>query len=253
MGLCLSEQLADPLATISLNRSHREGPFQSHELALARRLLPHFRSSYAIMRRIGWLETRYATIGSAIERMRVGFILANAAGKCLYRNGAADASVSNGNGLMLTKDEVLRCTDAGTQQRLRTALQSAMQGRLTMPERIHVRDLSGHLVHVIVVTMIRASFGLGQIEHACAAIFIHAPAPRLASSESQLRLAFGLTAAEARLAALLANGDELSLCARTLELSLSTVRTQLRSVFAKTGTNRQATLQAALLFALSIA
>jgi DNA-binding CsgD family transcriptional regulator len=53
---------------------------------------------------------------------------------------------------------------------------------------------------------------------------------------------FGLTPAEARLALALGAGESLEDAAETFGVGLTTVRTQLRQVFAKTDTNRQADL-----------
>ncbi|MCE9521753.1 MAG: alpha/beta fold hydrolase [Alphaproteobacteria bacterium] len=52
----------------------------------------------------------------------------------------------------------------------------------------------------------------------------------------------GLTAAEARLAAKLVQGLQLSECAASLGISTHTARTQLKNIFAKTGTKRQSEL-----------
>ena len=56
------------------------------------------------------------------------------------------------------------------------------------------------------------------------------------------RNAFDLTAAESRIAAALATGKDLDSFAAERQLSKQTVRNQLKSVFLKTGTNRQAQL-----------
>lgn len=53
---------------------------------------------------------------------------------------------------------------------------------------------------------------------------------------------FGLTPAEARLALLLVGGDTVNEVAERLHLSVATVRTQLKAVFEKTHTHRQAEL-----------
>lgn len=53
---------------------------------------------------------------------------------------------------------------------------------------------------------------------------------------------FGLTAAEARLAALLAGGFTVAEAAAAHRVSVATVRTQLAAIFAKTHTSRQAEL-----------
>jgi DNA-binding CsgD family transcriptional regulator len=63
----------------------------------------------------------------------------------------------------------------------------------------------------------------------------------------RLRIAFGLTRAEARLACAIAEGRSPAEAAALFGRKLTTVRSQLRQVFAKTGTSRQAELVALLL------
>jgi DNA-binding CsgD family transcriptional regulator len=70
----------------------------------------------------------------------------------------------------------------------------------------------------------------------------HLPSP----SEDVLRDIFELTQAEARIAQRLAKGDSLEEIAEHLNIRMSTARTQLSSVFAKTSTCRQGKLVAIL-------
>jgi DNA-binding CsgD family transcriptional regulator len=71
-------------------------------------------------------------------------------------------------------------------------------------------------------------------------------AGRMASTV-QLRAAFGLSKAEARLALYLAAGASLASMAEAFDVKLTTIRSQLQQVFSKTGTSRQAELVALLL------
>ena len=61
-----------------------------------------------------------------------------------------------------------------------------------------------------------------------------------------LNAVFGLSAAEARLAQLLARGESVESAAQMLEIKPTTARSQLAAVFEKTGTRRQAKLVALL-------
>ena len=61
-------------------------------------------------------------------------------------------------------------------------------------------------------------------------------------SVDTLRSAFGLSAAEARLLSLLATGATLRQAAEIIGVSYSTVMSQIKSCFQKTGTHRQAEL-----------
>jgi DNA-binding CsgD family transcriptional regulator len=61
-----------------------------------------------------------------------------------------------------------------------------------------------------------------------------------------LRTVFDLTHAEARIAQSLARGESLEEIAQRLDIRMSTARTQLASIFAKTSTCRQGKLVAIL-------
>ena len=62
-----------------------------------------------------------------------------------------------------------------------------------------------------------------------------------------LRSTFGLTATEAEVALALVGGASASAIARTRAVSLETIRSHLKTIFAKTGTRRQAHLVALIL------
>jgi DNA-binding CsgD family transcriptional regulator len=65
-------------------------------------------------------------------------------------------------------------------------------------------------------------------------------------SEDALRQVLSLTGAEARLAQGIARGDSVEDIAQSLNIRMSTARTQLAAIFAKTHTRRQAKLTAML-------
>jgi DNA-binding CsgD family transcriptional regulator len=65
-------------------------------------------------------------------------------------------------------------------------------------------------------------------------------------AQATLKAVFGLSEAEARLAARLASGEALELVTQRFGIAKETGRNQLKSVFAKTGVHRQAELVALL-------
>jgi DNA-binding CsgD family transcriptional regulator len=78
------------------------------------------------------------------------------------------------------------------------------------------------------------------------ALFLARPGPEKNTDPQALRDLLGLTVAEARLTAVLAQGHSLVEAARRLGIAHNTAKVQLRAVFAKTGVNRQAQLVALL-------
>jgi DNA-binding CsgD family transcriptional regulator len=81
-------------------------------------------------------------------------------------------------------------------------------------------------------------------------IIINDPDSDAPPRSEQLRAAFGLTEAEARLAALLGAGDELRSAAAKLGITYGTARARLSGIFEKTQTRRQAELIRVLLAGL---
>jgi DNA-binding CsgD family transcriptional regulator len=106
----------------------------------------------------------------------------------------------------------------------------------------------------------RLSFiALGEVRHSTPsvnepayALVLHDPnvTPKLDTNRAQEL--FGLTPAEAKLAAKILEGNSLSECAELLDISPHTARAQLRSVFMKTNTSRQSELLSLILRSCSI-
>ncbi len=98
-------------------------------------------------------------------------------------------------------------------------------------------------LHVSVMPMHTANplLDLGH-ERVCAALFLSDPIEAPAPPAAVLMALFGLTRAEARVAGALAEGRSLEEVSERFRLSKQTVRTQLKSVFFKTGTSRQSEL-----------
>jgi DNA-binding CsgD family transcriptional regulator/PAS domain-containing protein len=93
-------------------------------------------------------------------------------------------------------------------------------------------------LQLIVSPLSRARRFLAPFE-AAAIVHLIDPAAVKPVDGSAIAELFGLTPAEARLAAALAGGDSLAEAAASYGVSIGTVRTQLKSIFGKMGINRQ--------------
>ncbi len=106
---------------------------------------------------------------------------------------------------------------------------------------VKVSRPSGLPPYLISVMPLSALSILGQ-QRPSAALFVYDRSIGRIPAISVLREIFGLTAAEARVAILLARGKTVREIVSMLGLSSNTIRTQLRPVFAKTQTKRQSEL-----------
>lgn len=87
----------------------------------------------------------------------------------------------------------------------------------------------------------------GQAGVEYTAVFLHDPDAAFEVDSFQLAVLFDLSYAEARVTAYLAAGSSLAAIAEDFHLSIHTVRTELKSVFRKTGASSQAELIRAIL------
>ena len=87
-----------------------------------------------------------------------------------------------------------------------------------------------------------AASGQDTTNEACAVIFGADPEGSHVGTTTVLETLYGLTRAEAELVRLVAEGHSLDEVASERGVTMNTVRSQLKQVFAKTDTNRQGQL-----------
>lgn len=127
---------------------------------------------------------------------------------------------------------------------LKSALRVAAGADLLLTAPIQVsRPAGGAPLLVLAVPLPRPSFPLWElVAPARVLLVIVDPEAKSRATASAIRAAYGLTAAEARVALLVASGVTRSQMPELLGVSSDTVKTQLRRCFEKTGTHSQAEL-----------
>jgi DNA-binding CsgD family transcriptional regulator len=110
-----------------------------------------------------------------------------------------------------------------------------------------LRQLAPHLIRAWRIGRTRPSTSVMRAWDAADTDAAPAPDRAVLPGVLRLRADFGLTKAEARLALHLAEGASLASAAEAFNVKLTTIRSQLQQVFAKTGTCRQPELVAMIL------
>src|SRR5262245_8911248 len=120
-------------------------------------------------------------------------------------------------------------------------------------ERVFARALNGAAASAVVTLPSGGRqalwrVNLGRLEHGdngeTAVLMLFAPPPASVGTLTALQRLFALTAAEARVLALLLDDCRPREIADELQISITTVRSHLQALFAKTGTRRQSELVA---------
>lgn len=230
-------------------RPTRSGPFQARKLALLQRVIPHLQRAMQVCLRLNDLETRAAAGEDLWDRLPFGIVLLDQAGRILWTNLVADAVIAAGDGLS-ARGGFLLAADATGNARLQRLIGEAARtglghglhagGALSLARPSLKRPLA------LLVSPFRAErIVLGASP--AAAVLISDPERKPLAPAEQLAELYGFTAREAALVSLLLEGLDLAETAERLAVSMNTVRTHLRQVFAKTNTHRQAELVSVLL------
>jgi len=183
-------------------------------------------------------------LARAFDMLDCALLIVTDEGKVEYRNRLATALLRDGLGGLRLVGGVLTATPGKTRDTLAEVIRLACTGLqaggvcLTQPGVPPERWLR--------IAVAPVYFGGPARNATRAAVWIVNTGPPALPSEDLLGALFGLTRAEARLARGVLTGSTAAEYARQVGVRMATVRTQLHSIFVKTGVTRQAELVALL-------
>jgi DNA-binding CsgD family transcriptional regulator len=223
--------------TLSIQRSIAQGPFTAKE---QQRLAAHsicLSGAAALAQALGMARAD-AALG-AFEVSNTAVVLLDRCAEVLRINGAAQRLL--GPHLQITRKrltsrdrDATAALDRALHALLWTQISSALMPPVMLP-RIDKRPLLAYPIRLSVVS----TDALAPCQAVVVLVDLDArPRP----PENALSVSFGLTAAEARLAVRIATGASLESVADEIGIALETARHQLKAIFAKTDTHRQAEL-----------
>ncbi|MFK7730135.1 MAG: helix-turn-helix transcriptional regulator, partial [Pseudomonadales bacterium] len=178
--------------------------------------------------------------------MDIASVIVNANLEVLSANQPARQILRERDGVYVRHD-ALRCSSSTDQKKLEEACRELLeltrkdeQAQSTMSIAIARASLETKWdVHIRLVPKQNVVFDQGGPE---LVLLLQGPVRECAPSQARLIDVFGVTPAEAKLIAHLVDGLTLTAAAQALGVSRNTARTQLSSIFGKTGVNRQAQL-----------
>ena len=249
MAACVGRDRAET-PFCCLLRGRAEGPFEADELEGLALLAPHIRRALEISNRLGRAETRVRAGTAALDALAFGCLVVDAEARPVEWNLAAREIVADGDGLRLRGEclSAARPVETGRLHGLvRGACLTAGGRGLGAGGALAVPRPSGRKPLNLLVVPFRGGSEPGRAGRPAAIVFVTDPERQSRAGAGSLAGLFGLTPAEARIAAALLDGDSVEAAARRLHLSVHTVRNHLKSVFSKTGTARQSELVRAML------
>lgn len=231
--------------TFAAQRGKRAGAFSDDDMRLMSTLSPHVTRAVQVHRKIASVTAEKEYAQGALDQLRMGVILADNSGTPLYLNRAAELMMTQDTGLGVFHNRLAVHSPAET-AKLHQLIADASAGvngvtiggdmRITMPSKLEFLHCLVTPVSPEISFMLNTSLGPD-----CIAVFLTKPG-NLQLSPKRLVTLYKITPAEARLASRLAALRSVEEAADDLGITLSTARSQLKSVFAKTGTKSQSEL-----------
>jgi DNA-binding CsgD family transcriptional regulator len=240
------------LSVLSTMRSKIKGPFGDREMELLRLLRPHVQRGMEIHRALCRAEVRATLNAEALDMLDVGVVVLDANGQILVSNCRAREMAATRDGFWFERGGII--TAANTMNtKLRQLVGSAAQINLTLASggTLLLERPSGKRSYRVVVSPLSGSSAAKR--EGIVGVIITDPDAPFRVDHVLLRTLFNLTPAEVLVATHLLNHHRVNAVAANLGISVETVRTHIKKMFSKTGTDRQADLLSMLSSAASAA
>lgn len=251
---------------VSVYRAANDAVFDAGDLALMRRLMAHMSRSLGVMFHLRDSQLQVASNLVALDRLAAGVVLIDGRGAVQFANAAAERLFRRADPITVTAPSGVGARRLGLAPRL-SRLEDSFQRALSRSLESLVGDSPvGHFSEAIVLPDATAkpscvlhmaplgnapTFTAGGARPQ-AIMFLYDLTAAAAVPSATLCELFGLTPAEARAALQILQGGGVEDMGLRLGVSANTVKSQLKAVYAKTRTNRQADLLK-LILALAVA
>ena len=222
----------------------RTGGWQSDQLELIAYLLPHIRQFVLVRQALAGVDALGAGLAGLLDNHRIGAIHLDRRGRIVETNARALAILRRGEGLC-DRDGTLHAwlpADHGRLQRLMGQALPAFGGEAPTGGSMTVRRPAGQArlgLHVSPVGDAQADFGGPRV---AALVLVVDPASRPRIDPCRVAATLGLTPSEARVSALLAEGQSVREIAAASGYRESYVRWLLKQVYKKQGVSGQVAL-----------
>jgi DNA-binding CsgD family transcriptional regulator len=242
---CLLDKSGGSCIPMAVIRHERDGIVDQHTIARMALIVPHLRRAAVIGNVIGLRTCEASTLADALDGLAAGILLVDGAGRVTHANVRGKAMLDDG-AVLSGHGGRLAARDAECDRALKEVFADAGRGDAAVGSKgVVVSTVAAggqrYVAHVLPLTA-GARRQAGRAYDAVAAVFVHEAALEAPSVPDALSKAYKLTAMELRVLLGIVQVGGGPTVAEELGISASTVRSHLRHVYQKTGTNRQADL-----------
>lgn len=231
-----------------VHRTRRQGPFDDTSMRIYGLLMRHFANAVGLLLRADLRPAGEQAAQDIVESLDIGAILLQADRTIVQANAVAESMLRRQRWLT-TVGGRLRTVHHGSlgmlSLRIAAAARTAQGAGVDAGAVVRLQAPDEEALAVLILPFRTRPEAWGRMQPTVLMLFRN-PACDPALCTSAIRETYALSPAESRLVSLLVDGHSLTLAAQHAGISLNTAKTQLRSVFARTGFSRQADLVAEL-------
>lgn len=223
---------------VYVERASGRPPFSAAEVIEFRRLVRHMANAERLARALDERAVDGELPRRILDRLSVGAVVADPSGQVRFANAAAEEIFAENDGLVRRDNRIQAARSFETNSLAAAMREAAEEGGHKRDSALLIARPSGKPPYATMVMPLAN----GDARPPCALMFVGDLAQRNIELASHLSQLFGLSKAEARVAAGIAEGRRLIDIAQEFDVRMPTVRTQLRAVLKKVGASRQADL-----------
>ncbi|HKD21218.1 MAG TPA: helix-turn-helix transcriptional regulator [Rhizomicrobium sp.] len=235
------------IATFAIHRPRSGRAFDEQDRLRVKSVLPHISRALKVRRHLSLADVEQHIVSETLERAKLAALVVGHGGITIYANGQAETLLRQSDGLRKVGGKLL-ATSPAVSERLSVLIDGAevraAGGALLIPRM-------GRLPLTVLVVPFRPRDGAIFSTKPSAILFVSDPELSTPGADI-LQSLFGLTSTEAAVANALAGGRSIAEIAKIFRVSQNTVRTHIRSIFGKTGTNRQPELVSTILHSVAM-
>ena len=239
----LWSQLLDQMSEyieFELNVLEEPGQELSERTDIKNILIKHFQRASRLNKKISLLHDNFEASISVLDRLPLGVMFVESGGKVAYSNRRAKLIFDGEYDLSLTKG-FFSTSSAEVNLKVRRHIDEILNDPAVPAKVITVHSSRSNSCTLSLSSLESMKIKRPSGRHYVVGL-IATPEAQSHITQEGLQQQYGLTPAESRLALAIVNGGDLDSAVESLSISKHTARNQLKTIFQKTGVNKQTEL-----------
>lgn len=232
-------------SVMGIMRDSSRGPYDAEDVAALNKLAPHFNRAIKLQQQLLEIDLYKRSALDALNLLPIGIVIVNAQANVLFANRTAQLLGDEEGGINLQGDRVWANQPRQTaeiREKISEVVASAETGKLLPGWSVALKRAQPRRPLSLTISPLWGNHlksNLGFLKQPYAILFISDPDRAQETHVELFQRLYGLTLAEATVLKHLCDDMKPQQIADCLHVSITTVRTHLSNLFAKTSTSRQ--------------